>query len=347
MRSRDFVLGMAIGVVLGAGGTYVGTTGQESHPELQSGAIGGEVESADAVPSLLGRYAEDPPHQGAASAAESGGAAGGTDASSAAAQEQALRLARQDLWRALREELKALEGQGAGSPAVSERMAHWLAQVLGEDVHLSELAGRALMELASLGLLRPEDVERLALEFANAPVGSSSRPALAAVVARAYAKEARLAEWLEGLPAVDEPAVRQRVLWALDETPSAPYREWVLRLSASEADVRVLNSVWNEDIVVVNLTRESAPRLVATIEPRVRGGDLPAVTRAYGYMALGLAAQHAPVEARRSVEYLLTAERDEGVAAFARAVLDAIVREEANLQSLEGLWDLHARNFEK
>ncbi len=347
MRSLDFFLGMAIGVALGAGGVYVGTTGQEPQPELQSGAIGSEVESADAEPSLLGRHSEEPGQPGAAAHAASGGGTGTADAPLAAAEEQALRLARQDLWRALREELKALEGHAPGSAAVSERMAHWLAQVLGEDGQLSELAGRALMELASLGLLRPEDVERLALEFANAPIGSSSRPALAAVVARAYAKEARLAEWLAGLPAVDEPAVRQRVLWALDETPSTPYREWVLRLSASESDVRVLNSVWNEDIVVVNLTRESAPRLVATIEPRVRAGDLPAVTRAYGYMALGLAAQHAPVEARRSVEYLLTAERDEGVAAFSRAVLEAIVREEANLQSLEGLWDLHSRNFEK
>jgi hypothetical protein len=245
----------------------------------------------------------------------------------------------------MREELAALEPHAPGSDAVVARLAEWRALARGDDALAAELAGRALVVLAAMGKLRAEEVEALATDFDALAPGAAGRPGLAAAVARAWARDERLAAWLAALPAVDEPAVRERVIWVLDESPSSAYRAWVLRMSEAEASATVLDSVWNEDVVVVNLTRESAPRFAATIESRVQRGDLPPPTRARAFMALGLAAQHAPEEARRTLAYLLTSEEHEGVAAFGRAVLAAIDREESNLQALEGLWDEHERSF--
>jgi hypothetical protein len=245
----------------------------------------------------------------------------------------------------IRRLLDTVKDAPPGSAAVLALVATWRAQARGEDALLAELAGRALLRLARDGKLRPEDAEPLAADFAALAAGAPSRPGLAGAVARAWARDARLADWFTALPAVAEPTVRDTVVWALDETPSEAYRDWVVRLSQSEQDLDVLKSVWNEDIVLVALTRATAPRMAAAMEPRLGQGDVPPKLRARGYFALGLIAQQDAAAARAALARLAASEADGGVRRFAEGVLDLIAREESNLQALEGLWDAHRDTF--
>ena len=66
--------------------------------------------------------------------------------------------------------------------------------------------------------------------------------ATSAAVARAWARDPRLSGWLAGLPAVEEPKIRETAVWSLDETPSPAYRDWVIKLAGSETDPEVLDS---------------------------------------------------------------------------------------------------------
>lgn len=355
MRTPGFISGLGFGVLLGAAGTWLATSGAtDATPQVQPRAPRTTTSDETAGPGLLGT----PPASGHDAAAPPDGStsavpraaatdvAAGADAAAAEVTDaEAVRLRKVALWSRLKTELQALEGEVPGSAAVAGALDRWRALAQGEDALAAEVAGKALVLLARRGLLGPEDVTALREAYEALPAGAAGRPALAATVARAWARDERLARWIADLPQPQEPAVREWVLWSLDETPSAAYRDWVLHLSANERRAEVLDTVWNEDIVIVNLTRDNAAAFATSIETRIGWGDLPVVTRARGYFALGLIAQHVPVDARRSLADLLTREAQVGALAFGRGVLAAIDRNESNLQALEGLWDQHEASF--
>ena len=76
-------------------------------------------------------------------------------------------------------------------------------------------------------------------------------------VPRERDRPAAFASWFAGLPPAAEPEVRAAVVEALDESPSAAYREYLLRLSRTERDPDVLEAVWHEDPITVALTAET------------------------------------------------------------------------------------------
>lgn len=351
MRGYGFPIGLLVGVVLGGTGVFLFGPAREVLLTPPAQEAPAEPPAGSEAP-LIG-LASDPapplPHRLQASSQEASAGDDGQPtttkpADAASAVERAAQRKRA-AWQKLRSQLRGLRDLEAGAEALVAAIATWRAQTKGDDALLAELAGRSLTVLARWGKLRPADVQGLRSDFGALPVGSPGRPGLAGAVARAFAKDPQLADWIGALPRVEEPKIREHVIWALDETPSRAYRDWVLGMSETESVPSVLDSVWNEDIVVVNLTREAAPRLAETIERRIGRGDLPPVTRAYGYMALGLAAQQAATQSRRTLAALLTTEADPGVRAFGEAVLLAIDKGESNLQALEGLWDDHEPKF--
>ena len=264
-------------------------------------------------------------------------AANGTEAPEQAAYRVALAK--------VREQLRSIRDVEPGAAPVLDLLKTWREQTMGRDDAIGRLAGRALVRLAGRGKLRPEDVDALADAYRSSRPGAPGRSGLAATVARAWARDSRLADWLAVLPPVEEPGIRAAVVDALNESPSDAYREYLLDLSRTEQDHDVLEEAWNEDPITVALNKAIAPRLIEAIEARIAEGDLGPRLRARGISAIGLSGALAKEAAVSAMTRLLAAETHDGVRAFGRDMLEAVENGEANVQTLDGLWGKHYRSF--
>jgi hypothetical protein len=379
-KSAGFVVGLIVGAGAGAGGALLLNGGAGQAPAQLTAAAPGVDWRAEAARLSAELHAVRAagteggvapagrvPTPGSAGAQpESGSPAAGTAAEAEEAEPSTTPLTPEEaaaqqakdkakarkrevkaLRKRLQQELRELRDAEPGSEAVLQRIAEWRELAKGDDADFAKYASRALLFLARGGKLRPEDAPALAEDFATLPEGAAGRPGLAGAVARAWAEDERLGGWLSGLPSPGESGVRETAIWALDESPSDPYREWVLQLARSEPDPEVIDSVYDEDIVAVTLTRQTASRWIEAVEPRVAEGGLTPKTRARAYFALGLVGQQDPDGAKASLARLAEAERDPAVRAFAQGVVALIAKDASNVQALEGLWDRHRPDFGK
>jgi len=347
---RTFAAGLALGLLAGIAGTLL------IRPEPIRDAALPAVNAADARSgSPTGAMLEV---RGASAsrvdpAPLPGGGGDSIAAEQTGGQVEAARTEadRDAAYRAAREgviaKLRSLR-DGASSPGEVTALLQAFRKLLEDpDPRMAQLGTRALVRLAGSGVLRGEEVDGLAKEYRSLPAGHAARAGLAGAVALAWASDDRLSAWLEGLPATEEPDVRATVVEALDESASAAYREYLLLLTRVEKDADVLEHAWHEDPITVAMTREWAPRLVTALERRVDEGGLPPVVRGRALFAIGLAAVHEPAAAAAAIGRIVGTEADAGVRAYGQAVLGAIEREEANVQTLDRLWAEHRSSFAK
>lgn len=340
---NGFVTGLIVGAVVGVGATLVLRGERDPAPPAPPAgdADAGALPPAPTLEALHGdpTPVAQPPAPGVAAPAPTAAPKDDPTPEASAKTAYAEALAK------VRGELRAVRDAAPGSEEVLKLIAVLRTLQASSDPQMARLAGRALVYLAGYGKLRPEDVQSLAHDYAQLPAGAQARPGLAATVALAWAKDERLGAWLRDLPASSEPDIRATVVEALDESPSDAYRNYLVHLSQTERNHDVLDAAWHEDPISVAMNRDFAPRLIAAIESRVAEGDLPILVRGRAHFALGLAAVHDAPGATAAIQGLLPSESDKGVRAFAQAVLDAIARDEANIQSLDGLWNRMRRAF--
>jgi hypothetical protein len=340
---RGFMLGLVVGGVVGA---FVGVTlGPKTPAEPSASVRDGEARADPETRPMLASEETAPPRLANLDRDVQAAETPAAPASPGETQPTSEAAARRRRVEELRAELRALASEEAGAPAVVAFLTRTRTRMQGTDQEDAAWAGRALVRLADAGKLTAEQVEALAADYGRAPAGQMQRRYLASAVALAWAKDARLAGWLRELPTDAEPEVRTTVVEALDESPSAAYRAYLLNLSKTERNADVLDEVWNEDPIGVALTRAFAPSLIEAIAARIGERDLPAKVRGRGIFAIGLAALYDDDAAQKAISTLAWEEPDKAVKVFAQEVLAAIGRGEANVQALEGIWHRHRGGF--
>jgi hypothetical protein len=216
-------------------------------------------------------------------------------------------------------------------------LAALLAGLADADPRRAAAAAETIAAVADH--LTPDELAKVEAAFRDAPTGTPARAGLAAAVARGLARDPRLAAFLESLPPVEEPRIRELVLRQLDRDPSAAYRAWAVKLSATEQDPDVLDELWDEDRVIAALTRESAAPLREAVEPRLAGTAIAdPQLRGRAYLAIALSAVYDPEGATASLERLLRAETNPKVQGVGAALLAAVRGSDANLVNLIRLW---------
>lgn len=234
---------------------------------------------------------------------------------------------------------------GRDSPERAALLRDLRENLRGQDPDLAVAAAETLEMLARRELLRPDEAAELRKDFGAMPAGAPARPHLAAAVAAGLASGPDLAPFLGELPREAEPEVRGQVLRVLDHSPGEPFREFILRLSAEEKDPSVLRTAWDDRRIGAACTRESAPRIVAAIEPRLARGDLPAEIGGRGYTALALAGVQSPSEAAAALARLVRTEKSPELARYGAELERLLASGQANASSVESLWKRNRRGL--
>jgi hypothetical protein len=239
----------------------------------------------------------------------------------------------------LKELAATIQAAAAGAPERGPALQELMQAIHNADPAIAAAAAEILARLGRHGSLTPDDAAVLAQERESLPAEHPARAGLAGAVAAAWAKDGRLGPWLDALATAAEPASQRHALNALDKTTSEPFRAFVLRLTKETKDPAVLDECWDEDRMYAAVTRENAARLSQAIDVRLQEATLPRETRGLGFYALGLAAVSdpdavAPILARRAA-----AETDPVVLALAREMAALVAKGEANVASLEEIWD--------
>ncbi|MCI0343809.1 MAG: hypothetical protein L0216_22110 [Planctomycetales bacterium] len=231
----------------------------------------------------------------------------------------------------------------ADSPEKTALFRELRERLRDPDPQIAAAAAQALAMLARADKLTPADATDLRADYDSFPAGAPVRPGLAAAVARALSQDPSLATFLDSLPRRDEPQVRGQVLRALDGSPSEPFRQLVLRISAEDESPEALRVAWDEDRILASATRDFAPKLVAAIEPRIAKGGLPGEVRGLGYYAISIAGLQAPRDASAALARAAGLEKSPAHAGFASGLEKILTGGNATYAELEAYWDKNRR----
>lgn len=153
-----------------------------------------------------------------------------------------------------------------------------------------------------------------------------------------WGQDERLGGFLTRFHPHVEPSLHQGILAALDdEHASAAFSEYVVRLIGESRDPGVLAVAMGLDRIEAAATAATAPRLVKTLESRMRDGSFAGATRVQAGFAIAVASLRAPTLGITTLRELADIETDADAMSKYLAAAKELQAGSATLKSLERL----------